>query len=113
MPPEAKKSGLKYGLDLDCFSFGHLALCLWNMTNESHIDESSITSEDLVNRQIQVGKRRSYFFLFSRKDDQLKQMLIKCLSDDRKMRPSSIELYSFLNNYVSKFKTVYEHLVHA
>ena len=105
MPPEAIRNDPVYGLKLDCFSFGHLALYLWN-GKLPILDDSNITPADAHNDQRQVAKRRQSLRCFTTKDRSLKDLLIQCLSDVPEQRPSSEELFSFLSNYVSHEYTI-------
>ena len=106
MPPEAKQDYPKYKFELDCFSFGHLSLYLWNRERPT-LDDNSISVEDVEKHQIQVGKRRRALLRIQRRHSKLKEFLVKCLSDIPANRPSSKDIYSFFKNAVSFFFIVF------
>ncbi len=100
MPPEAantKGQDAQYDFKIDCFSFGHLALFLWNRRMPSV--NSNVEIEDVQKQHQQISRRKSSFFKLENHPE-LKDIITRCLLDISHERPSSREILHFFNKKV-------------
>ena len=98
MPPEALyEHNSVYDYKLDCFSFGHLALYLWNQ--KQPIVSTTVNREDVDQKKQQFARRRPYFKCMENHPD-ISNLLSACLADECYDRPSSKEILSFFNKKV-------------
>ena len=90
MPPESLQENPKYGVKLDVFSFGHLAIVLSNQ-EQIYLSDATITPNDLKKNQMQIGRRRRALEKMG-KWHTLYPTVVHCLCDNYDRRPSSAEL---------------------
>ena len=91
MPPEALSLPPRYSDKLDVFSFGHLAIYLINQ-EAPHVQDSTVTEEDLRKKQMRVGKRRTSLNQMGSLHHPLFTTVIHCLCDIPDHRPTSKDL---------------------
>ena len=91
MSPESLSWSPKYSDKLDVFSFGHLAIYLVNQ-KAPHVEDSAITPTDVLNKQLQVGKRRTALNQMGGRRHPLYTTVVQCLSDTPDQRPTSRDL---------------------
>ena len=90
MPPECLDESPKYDTQLDVFSFGHLTIYLTNQKVPVVVDR--MTPADVLNKQIQVGKRRRSLTKMGGPGHPLYSIAVQCLSDTPDQRPNSRDL---------------------
>ena len=98
MPPEALTENPKYDEKLDIFSFGHLALYVINQVFPQ-VFEVPITLVQFVflQKTLQILKRRKAIDDMGR-DHCLHDVVMKCLQDNPKKRPTTLKLNEMLNH---------------
>ena len=102
LPPEVFSDNPKYGTPVDVFSFGHLALyvALQQFPEISHEEALTVTRKK---REIEVLKRKKYIDELGQ-DHCLRELILQCLKDDPKKRPTTAEvnnIMSTLNNAIN------------
>ena len=95
MSPESLSWSPKYTDKLDVFSFGHLAIYLVNQ-EAPYVEDSSITANDVLNQQRQVGKRRRSLNQMGGPRHPLYATVVQCLSDTPDQRPTSRDLVRWM-----------------
>jgi len=100
MPPEALRENPKYSEKLDIFSFGHLALYVINQVIPE-VSEVTISPVVLREETLQILKRQKAIDEMGR-DHCLHDMVTKCLQDNPKKRPTTLELNEMLNRLCMK-----------
>ena len=92
MPPEClDDESPKYNTKVDIFSFGHLTIYLTNQKAPVVVDRS-VTPADVMNNQMQIGKRRRSLTKMGGPDHPLYSIAVQCLSDTPDQRPTSRDL---------------------
>ena len=91
MPPESLSRSPKYSDKLDVFSFGHLTIYLVNQ-EAPYVEDSTITATDVLNKQLQVGKRCTALAQMGGPRHPLYTTVVQCLSDTPDQRPNSRDL---------------------
>ena len=90
MPPEALSVSTQYGVELDVFSFGHLAL--YTITQAPpEPDDSKVTPTAVEHREMQLAKREASIEKKGR-DHCLCPLIMQCLQDRPERRPSTSDL---------------------
>ena len=85
MPPDALSDNPQYGVELDVFSFGHLAL--YTITQvPPEPDDSKITSTAVERGEVQIAKREATINIMGR-DHCLCPLIMQCLQDRPERRP--------------------------
>ena len=100
MPPEALKENPRYDEKLDIFSFGYLALYVVNQ-DFPEVFEVTITPVMLRDETLQILKRQKAIDEIGR-DHSLHDVVTKCLQDNPKKRPTTLELNKMLNHLCMK-----------
>lgn len=103
MPPEALESRPVYGIPLDIFSFGCVAL--YTLTQEFPCDITApvfIGPNDVMVVRSEVERRQNYFALLHSQlhldcHHPLVQMIEQCLSNDSKERPTAETILEIIN----------------
>ena len=110
MPPEALKQVPCYGIELDTFSFGHLALCVALQEPVQVFDISDYDPEmlfDYIKRhQIHILQRKVWIDSIRSPDACLRELIIGCLKDKPEERPTAKEVSSkleLLYYYIASF----------
>ncbi len=100
MPPEALKQVPRYGIELDIFSFGHLALCVALQEPVQGFDISDHDSEmlfDYIKRhQLHILQRKVWIDSLRSPDACVRELIIGCLKDKPEERPTTKEVSSKL-----------------
>lgn len=92
MPPEAMLSPAIYNTQLDCFSYGHLALYLL-LGKYPHLIDSHITAADVEAKTLQLAKRSGSMKALG-PTHVMYGIIRSCLMDEPSSRPTSKELVS-------------------
>ena len=91
MPPDALSDNPQYGVELDVFSFGHLAL--YTITQvPPEPDDSKITSTAVKRGEVQIAKREATINIMGR-DHCLCPLIMQCLQDRPEQRPTTAKLH--------------------
>ena len=90
MPPEALSESPQYGVELDIFSFGHLAL--YTITQVfPEPDDTKVTPAAVERGEMQLAKRTASIDKMGR-DHCLFPLIIRCLKDRPERRPTTSDL---------------------
>ena len=93
MPPEALDDKPVYGLPLDVFSFG--GIILYVASRQWPTPKSWSQIDPKTNKRIllsEVERRQHYIDMMSGGDADLKPLVISCLEDDPKLRPTVTDI---------------------
>ena len=100
MPPEALKERSVYGVKLDVFSFGHLALYTATQ-NFPKVFEVTLTAAVIQSGELQILKRRRAIDEMGERHC-LYPLTIQCLKDDPSQRPTTPDLITTLRELCTK-----------
>ena len=101
MPPEALKERSVYGVKLDVFSFGHLALYTATQ-NFPRVFEVTLTAAVIQSGELQILKRRRAIDEMGERHC-LYPLMIQCLKDDPSQRPTTSDLNDRLKGLFTKY----------
>ena len=94
MPPEALKEKAVYGVKLDIFSFGHLALYVATQ-NDPIVYEVTLTADVIRDGRLQILKRKKSINKMG-EHHCFYPVVIQCLQDEPSKRPTTAELNKML-----------------
>ena len=112
MPPESLTKSPKYSDKLDLFSFGHLAIYLVNQ-EAPHVEDSTILARDVLNKQIQVGKRRRSLDQMGGPRHPLYATVVQCLSDTPDQRPTSRDLVRRMEELCDQYSIAHKNTLES
>ena len=101
MPPEALQENPNYDESLDIFSFGHLVLYVVNQVFPEVFEVPISISGILLQRNLQIVKRQTAIDMMGG-DHCLHDIVVKCLKDNPKKRPTTLNLNEMLNHLCVK-----------
>ncbi len=88
MPPEALQDGAKYDESLDIFSFGALTLFVGNQMSPD-LSWDHVPDDIHAKGEQEIFKRKKWIEMMKPKEPELISLVLWCLSDDPKSRPST------------------------
>ncbi len=88
MPPEALKDSAKYDESLDVFSFGVLTLCV-GIQMSPDLSWDHVPDDVHAKGEQEIFKRKMWIEMMEQKQPELISLVLWCLSDDPKSRPST------------------------
>ena len=93
MPPEALDDKPVYGPPLDVFSFGGVILHITSQQWPTPKSWSQVDAKTEKRRLLsEVERRQQYIEMMNGSDRDLKQLVVSCLEDSSKLRPSAQEI---------------------
>ena len=88
MPPEALKDGAIYDESLDVFSFGVLTLCV-GIQMSPDLSWDHVPDDVHAKGEQEIFKRKMWIEIMEQKQPEISSLVLWCLSDDPKSRPST------------------------